>query len=234
MFRHALAIAAAVIFLWPQLSFAGELDQIKIAKVATQGEFQPDADKSYLLVESRNSRPPPLIRFVRLADSSNDRNLIIPSGYIEIPQQQRLANSGKTSLWLFEIPSGDYVFSNIEWMIIVKDCACMGSVRFAVPRGKVTAVRVETAALDAQGRQIDVGSIASGHGEQDAWAKRGISIGHPTSGLWQGRINPTALVPAHFIPIPELPNWFGYQVNRVMPVAGVLDYERERMVDLRR
>lgn len=229
----ALAAALATTVLELQTASAQEMRQLKIANVTAPREFQPEAGKAYMLIESRNRRP--LIRFVRLADSAGDTASLTPVGYIEIPRENRFANTGEVSLWLFEVPAGDYVFSSITWQYLPQDvdCACMGSVRFAVELGNVTAVRVETAILDAQGEQRGTGNRANGYGEQDAFAMRGISLGHPTSGLWQGRLPPSALKPARFVPVPELPNWFGNQVNRVMSILGVLRYERERMIDLR-
>ncbi|WP_144037923.1 hypothetical protein [Sphingopyxis sp. KK2] len=219
-------------FTLPPVS-AQELKEIEISKVTVRGEFHPEAGKSYLMVESRNRRP--LIRFVRLAEDTQDASNVFPLGYIEIPRDNRFANAADVSLWLFEVPAGNYAFSTISWQYLPQDidCACMGSVRFTVEPEKVTAVRVESAILDAQGQQIETGNRANGRGEQDAFAMRGIAVGHPTSGQWKGRVAASAIEPARFVPMPELPNWFGNQINRVMPIPAVFRYERERMIDLR-
>jgi len=224
-------LAAAVLALQPVS--AQELKQIEISKVTARGEFHPEAGKAYLMVESRNRGP--LIRFVRLAEGTRDASVAFPLGYIELPRRDRFANAENVSLWLVEIPAGNYAFSSISWQYLPQDidCACMGSVHFAVEPGKVTAVRIESAILDAQGQQIDTGNRANGRGEQDAFAMRGIAVGHPTSGVWQGRVAASAIEPARFVPMPELPNWFRNQINRVMPIPAVLGYERERMIDLR-
>lgn len=233
MRRLTLTATLAAALLTPQPASAQGLKKIEISRVAARGEFHPEAGKAYLMVESRNRRP--LIRFVRLAEGTQDASAAVPLGYIEIPRENRFADAENVSLWLFEVPAGDYAFSSISWQYLPQDidCACMGSVHFAVETGKVTAVRVESAILDAQGQQIDTGNNAKERGEQDAFAMRGIAVGHPTGGLWQGKVAASAIEPARLVPMPELPNWFGNQINRVMPIPAVLRYERERMVDLR-
>ena len=222
-----------LICLAPFAAAAQELDKIELKRVTISGQFRPEAGKGYLMVESRNARP--LITFVKAADKSGASTLPAASGYIEIPRDNRIAEGGEVSLWLFEVPIGDYYFSSIAGFIAADaDCACMGSVRFSVTAGKVTAIRVETAVLDRNGRQIGVSNRHPHGNENDVFSMRGLSVGEPTSGLWRGKVDSGFVEPAHFSPVPELPNWFGHQINRVMPIQGILDYDHDRLIDLRK
>ena len=236
---RALAIAAAVSLgcLVQQPAHAQELKQLQIARVSSRALFVPDPDKAYLLVESRNSRS--LITFVKAADGTRDADTSNVDGYVEIPRENRFANEGDVSVWLYEVPPGEYFFSSINWqsLPVDTDCACMGSVRFSVDPGKVTAIRAETAILGERGEQVGIGNrpnaMPDGRKENDLYAMRGLVVGHPTSEFWREKLDEQFVEQARFTPVAELPNWFGHQINRVLPIAGVLDYDSDRMVDLR-
>jgi len=237
---RALTIAAAVLAgsIALQTAHAQELKEIEIERISGRAPFVPDPNKAYLLVETRNLRAA-TFTFVKAADGAGGADPANATGYIEIAGNHFANEDGVVSVRLFAVPPGEYFFSSLtwQWLPVDVDCACMGTVRFPVELGKVTAIRVETAILDAKGEQIGVGNIGDaipdGRHENDLFAMRGIAVGHPTSALLRGRVDDQYIEPARLAPVAELPNWFGRQINRVLPIPGVLDYEGDRMVDLR-
>lgn len=237
---RALTIAAAVLLgcVTYQPAHAQDLKEIEIERISGRAPFVPDPSKAYLLVESRNLRGV-TFTFVKAADGARGADPANATGYIEIAGNHFTNEDGVVSVRLFAVPPGEYFFSSVtwQWTPVDVDCACMGTVRFPVEPGKVTAIRVETAILDARGEQIGVGNlgkaIPDGRRENDLFAMRALAVGHPTSDLLRGKVDEGVIEPARFTPVPELPNWFGHQINRVLPIPGVLDYEGDRMVDLR-
>lgn len=229
----------AIIALWFSLAssvLAEEyvLPELDIERVRARGEFIPEPDRAYILVESRNNRSH--IRFALMSDASESA---VPTGWFETPNFQRFAGENDVSVWLFEVPVGNYALSSISWQWVPfdHDCACMGTVRFPVEPGQVTAIRAETALLDERGHQVAVGNMPRNvpgerRGESDLWSMRAISVGHPTSGIWRENLSDVHIEPARLTPMAEFPNLFGSMIARVLPIDGVLDYDGEQLIDL--
>lgn len=104
-------------------------------------------------------------------------------------------------------------------------CLCMGSVKFAAPAGKIVDIgeiqypRVEAAKADLEGK---VRSRPS-HGlvPPDAAAPR------------PARLASLPVVAADLRAANKLPNYFGIEIDRLPAVAGVLAYERDRVIDVK-
>lgn len=148
---------------------------------------------------------------------------------VTIGHLNRFAKSDEASLWLYEVPAGEYLFYGLG-MIGFNDCACMGSVSFSVAEGSVTAVRVGYDILDPQGNLVtarpdDVDAT-------DAATRTAIFIEEPSEAVFDPRIPRERIVTAEFSPVGRLANWFGGTVNRVQPIAGVIDYDRDRVIDV--
>ncbi|MFB0613492.1 hypothetical protein [Aurantiacibacter poecillastricola] len=142
--------------------------------------------------------------------------------------QNRFANDD-VSLWLYEVPAGEYIFYGLG-MPEFMDCACMGSVRFEVPVGQVTAVRIEPTALDPRANPI--AEFPDGTDGTDRVVRSGLLIEGPSELAFDPRIA-NWVRPAQFAPVPSLPNWYGGTINRVLPIDGVFAYDGLQMVDRR-
>ncbi|HEX8621631.1 MAG TPA: hypothetical protein VF718_06635 [Allosphingosinicella sp.] len=104
-------------------------------------------------------------------------------------------------------------------------CLCMGSVKFAAPAGKIVDIgeieypRVEAAKADLEGK---VRSRPSHRlVPPDAAQPR------------PARLAGLPVVPADLRAANKLPNYFGIEIDRLPAVAGVLAYERDRVVDVK-
>lgn len=139
------------------------------------------------------------------------------------------ASTSEGYLYLTELPAGTYTFYGTG-RLAGGTCACLGSVQFRLERGVVTAVRIEAAWLDPHGQLLM--RQPAGYSLLDLEARAALVVEPALPASTDPRL-PTDLQAVDLVPMAELPNWFGGAVNRVMPVLGVLGYERDRLVDLR-
>lgn len=149
---------------------------------------------------------------------------------VTIGPQLRFRAEDGNSLWLYEVPAGDYVYYGTGLMG-ANECACMGTVRFNVQAGKVTALNLATTALDAAGQLVEV--RPEGVNSNDLATRIGMTVTPPSPGAYDPRLPRDRVVAANLQPHGALPNWFGGLINRVLPVPGVLTYERGEVVGLR-
>lgn len=148
---------------------------------------------------------------------------------VTVGHLNRFAKSDEASLWLLEVPPGEYLFYGLG-LIGFNDCACMGSVRFDIAPGSITAVRVGYTTLDAQGNEIE--SVPEGIDSTDMATRTGIFIEQPSDAVLDPRVPRERIALPQFTPVRSLSNWFGGTVNRVRPIAGVIDYDRDRVIDV--
>jgi hypothetical protein len=116
--------------------------------------------------------------------------------------QNRFSKEGG-SAYLQEVPPGEYIFYAIGAV-----CACLGTVSFEAPAGKVVAVEL-----------IPVNRSDSTEPFQLAPAT-----------FVDSRLPEGSVVPAAFKPAGPRANWYGIAVDRVNPIAGLFTYERGKQV----
>jgi len=117
--------------------------------------------------------------------------------------QNRFSKVGG-SAYLQEVPPGEYIFYAIG-----ATCACLGTVSFDAPAGKVVA--------------LDLFALSNADGTTPFQL-------NAATGFADARLPADSLVPAALKPAGMRSNWFGISVDRVMPIAGVFDYERGKQV----
>lgn len=107
------------------------------------------------------------------------------------------------SAYLQEVPPGEYIFYAIG-----TTCACLGTVSFDAPAGKVVMLELMqmTNADGTTPFKIGAGRFAD------------------------ARLPAETLLPAALKPAGMRANWFGISVDRVLPIEGVFAYERGKQV----
>ena len=83
-------------------------------------------------------------------------------------------------------------------------CYCMGSVKFAVKAGEIT----------------DLGTM------------KGAGLAPVRKEQVDGRLKDWPIRSADYRAVGKLPNYFGLAIGRITPIAGVIDYDRDRIIDL--
>lgn len=138
------------------------------------------------------------------------------------PQNRFAKVDGST--YLQEVPPGDYVFYGL-----MNICACLGTVSFEAPAGKVVAVEFSMPFLDAamslpkEQRPKSVFALGSGMSS--------LRIG--VAQVTDSRFPAGSVIAPSFKPAGRRPNWSGIETDRVMAIEGVFRYERDKQIDLR-
>jgi hypothetical protein len=145
------------------------------------------------------------------------------------PQNRFAKAEGGASTYLHEVEPGEYVFyGNVMAALPGGLCACLGTVAFKAEAGKVTSLG-----------KMRLPWIESLRGPKEERAKTSLHLPAGTTSLAfapapfaDPRVPADMVVAARFAPVDRMPNWFGLEVDRVMPIEGVMRYERDRVIDL--
>lgn len=133
------------------------------------------------------------------------------------------------SVYLQEVPPGDYLYYGNYNGLGVGSCACLGTVSFNAPAGKIVALRMRLPFLEA-----------FKEAPKDQRPKNALDL---PSGITSLRLEPGALtdlrlptdkiIAAQLVPAGPMPNFFGIEVDRLTAIDGVFAYQRDKQVDLR-
>lgn len=133
------------------------------------------------------------------------------------------------SVYLQEVPPGDYLYYGNYNGLGVGTCACLGTASFNAPAGKVVALRMRLPFLEALQSE-----------PKDRRPKNALDL---PPGITSLRLEPGAstdprlpaakIIPARLVPAGPMPNFFGIEVDRLTAIDGVFAYERDKQVDLR-
>ena len=170
-----------------------------------------------------------------------DANLAFPAieqeNMVSIGPFNRFAKEKGRSVFLHMVPPGHYAFYGPVIIAAAAGgtCLCMGSIQFEVKPGQIvnTGTMVgtwmaERAKAKAEGRPVPP-----------------ISTEFPgklTTTSWQppapdDKVDPRlaafTIVPADLRASGRVPNYFGLQIDRLTPVPGVLDYDRDKIIDVK-
>lgn len=154
---------------------------------------------------------------------------------IAIGPRDRFNDETALSLWLYEVPPGEYVFYGVADLdprenSVVVDCACMGSVAFAVEPGSITAIRAGVETVDTGGNIVAFDDTSRNRTDRDVL--RGLVAQPPTDAVYDPRLPRDRIVVPTFRLIERQENWLGGTINRVQPIPDVLSYERDKLIDL--
>jgi len=163
------------------------------------------------------------------------------------PQNRFAKAEGGASTYLHEVEPGEYVFyGNVMMAVPGGLCACLGTVAFKADAGKVTSLgKMRLMVVDAQREAKDgasgapkaglgllVGAKPGRVGKSLDLPEGVTSLAFTPAPFSDPRVPAEMVVTARFTPVDRMPNWFGLEVDRVMPIEGVMRYERDKVVDL--
>jgi hypothetical protein len=141
----------------------------------------------------------------------------------------RFAKAKELSTYLQELTPGTYriygFLSALPGTAPVGSCFCMGSLQFEAKAGEIADLgQVITKASGDQPEGDSSAPIDLGRATMFARADTPVDP----------RLVRFTVKPAAFRPIGKLPNYFGLTITRVPAMAGIMRYERDRIVDLTR
>jgi hypothetical protein len=169
-----------------------------------------------------------------------DANLAFPAieqeNMVSIGPFNRFAKEKGRSIFLHMVPPGHYAFYG---PIIIAaaaggTCLCMGSIQFEVKPGQIvnTGTMVgtwmaERAKAKAEGRPVlPISTEFPGKLTTTSWQP-------PAPDKVDPRLAAFTIVPADLRASGRVPNYFGLQIDRLTPVPGVLDYDRDKIIDVK-
>lgn len=170
-----------------------------------------------------------------------DANLAFPAieqeNMVSIGPFNRFAKEKGRSIFLHMVPPGRYAFYGpvIIAAGVGGTCLCMGSIQFEVKPGQIvnTGTMVgnwmaERAKAKAEGRPVPpITAEFPGKMTTTSWLP-------PVAGdKVDPRLAAFTIVPADLRASGRVPNYFGLQIDRLTPVPGVLDYDRDRIIDVK-
>ena len=131
------------------------------------------------------------------------------------------SREGDSVTYLVAVPPGTYaVYGTMITLAtgIVNMCQCMGSVRFEAPAGQI----------------VDLGIVRYSGSEAGVSVAAVITPGvvpYAPAMTRPARLNGLPVIAAELRAVDKIPNYFGGLINRHPPLAGVLRYERDRVID---
>lgn len=152
---------------------------------------------------------------------------------VSVGPEYRFFKKG-VSLYLQEVQPGEYLYYGNVLVNpnggVAGTCACLGTVSFAADAGRVTMLGkismpfVEAMKLPKEQRPKDAFGLPEG--------TTTLRLLPTTPAARDTRIPADRIVAASLRPLPRVPNWYGIEVDRLMPIDGVFRYDRDRIVDL--
>lgn len=157
---------------------------------------------------------------------------------VSIGPFNRFAKEKGRSVFLHMVPPGRYAFYGpviITAAIGGGTCLCMGSIQFEVKPGQIvnTGTMVgtwmaERAKAKAEGRPVPpMTTEFPGKLTTTSWQP-------PVPGdTVDPRLAAFTIVPADLRASGRVPNYYGLQIDRLTPIPGVLDYDRDKVIDVK-
>jgi hypothetical protein len=170
-----------------------------------------------------------------------DANLAYPSldqeNMLMVGPFNRFAKGDGRSTFIHRVPPGRYVFYGpVNFAVgAAGTCMCMGSIEFEVKPGQIVNAGMmklnwlaERAVAKKEGRPVPRNELDLPESMNTiSWipAEPGTALDPRLAGY--------TIVPADLRASGRIPNYFGIQIDRLTPVPGVLDYDHDRIVDLK-
>ncbi|MBN8807740.1 MAG: hypothetical protein J0I47_05835 [Sphingomonas sp.] len=149
------------------------------------------------------------------------------------PLNRFAKGDGGASTYLEAVAPGDYrVYGPLmvnPGQGVAGTCFCMGSVGFTAKAGEIVDLGIVRARENLPGRRPDGDSSAPMQVSDAAFFSAPSADMKPDM-----RVAALPVVPADFYAVGKLPNYYGVTISRMAPIPGVLEYDRDRIVDLRK
>lgn len=142
----------------------------------------------------------------------------------------RFAKSDTQSTYLQALTPGEYRLYGPIYMAAegaIGSCYCMGSVKFTARAGEVTDLGVILT------RGVTAPTAPQGDSSMPTPFAAQVFLGEAPVGMTlDPRIAGLPIRRAAFRPVGKLPNYYGVELGRIPAMAGVIGYDRDRILDL--
>lgn len=164
----------------------------------------------------------------------------VEAGYniVKTDPDRVFAKTAESRTFLIAVPPGSYFLAAVgyEQLKAVGTCLCMGTVRFDARPGLVTDLGHLLASLED--RVTSIPELAGVTNPPTKYRTAPMMVAAAVRPAAPGSSPPPGLanaqvVPADYRAVGKFPNYFRTMISRLNPVPGVLDYERDRVIDVK-
>jgi hypothetical protein len=140
---------------------------------------------------------------------------------------RRFSHDRDFTVYLQQVPSGTYIFYGPVFIDgggpIAGTCYCMGTVAFDVRPGVIT---------DLGSFDFPVGGDPQGRADGPTGKGQSVLVAPSAALRVDSRLSAFPSEPARYRAAGKLLNYFGVYIDRLGPMAGVLAYQRDRVIDV--
>jgi hypothetical protein len=222
---------------------------------ATRADYQKDWDEAFAKAQKKYARD--LKSWENKVKLARDGGTPAPAKPVEVTREtfsigpillRDMVNFGPMFVYtkadahftyLSAVKPGTYIYYgpvlSVPGQPTAGQCYCMGTVRFEVKAGQITDLGNALMALPVPTMPYSVGTQAmmqqnqdrAAKGKDPVWAPPSLAFGVPDS------LKALPAVPVEFHASGKLNNYFGVPIDRMPPIAGILDYRRDTVIDAR-
>ena len=195
-----------------------------------QQHYERQAAEYRRAVETCRNVPPPCLNMQRPVPVTNENFAFSPAeadNFVSVTRGPQFTRAEDDYTFLVAVPPGTYALYGpvtIAGNGAVGYCLCMGSVRFEARAGQIIDLG-EIRYPGNDGLRARGGLAVSGHVSSVEVVPYAASMARPD------RLNGLPVVPAEWRAANKMPNYFGVLIDRHPALAGVLRYERDRVID---
>lgn len=150
----------------------------------------------------------------------------------------RFAQGVDEDAYLVEVTPGSYVIAGIADKAdpTTLTCMCMGTVRFEAKAGVITDLgHFVTDRVDQPSTLPDLRAVSGRGSRINGLMRLVVATIRPDAATASvpAALQSMPRVPADFRAVGRFPNRFAYSVNRMAPIPGILEYDEDRVIDVK-
>ncbi len=213
------------------------LDKAHAKWVKRHAQWKAEFTNWYRLEGSEKERTPRPVQPVEPTDANLDFTPLDLENMYQIGPFNRFAKDNGRSTFVTAVPPGRYAFYGPVNIVAggLGTCMCMGTIQFEVKPGEIVNAGMMRLSLPEERDRAKKEGREPPHDDFDL-PETMNSIGWevPQAGAAiDPRLSSYPIVPAELRAAGRFPNYYGAQIDRLTPIPGILEYERDRVVDVK-
>jgi hypothetical protein len=206
--------------------------------VKRHAQWKAEFTNWYRLSDSEKERSPRPVQPIEPTDSNLKFTALDLENMFQVGPFNRFAKRDDRSTFVTAVPPGRYAFYgpvNIVQPAGVGTCMCMGTIQFEVKPGEiVNAGMMQINFMSERERAKKEGREPPHNDMELPETMNSISWEVPQPGAAiDPRLASYHIVPAELGAAGRFPNYYGVQIDRLTAIPGVLEYDRDRVVDVK-
>jgi hypothetical protein len=214
------------------------LDKAHSKWVKKHAQWKAEFRDWFRLSDSDKARLPRPVQPVEPNDSNLKFQPLDLENMFQVGPFNRFSKKNDRSVFVTAVPPGRYAFYgpvNILQPAGVGTCMCMGTIQFEIKPGEiVNAGMMEINLMSERERAKKEGRETPDNDMELPETMNSISWAPPRAGdQIDPRLASFRIVPAELRAAGRFPNYYGVHIDRLTAIPGILDYDRDRVVDVK-